>query len=65
MLEQEQSVRSPPSEEKGAAETMCDELTVTPIPCQEMGVKLSPGRRQGWGEGVSRSGFVSHYPALI
>jgi len=32
MLEQGQSVRSPPSEEEGAAGTMCDELTVTPIP---------------------------------
>ena len=25
-------VRSPPPEEEGAAETMCDELTATPIP---------------------------------
>jgi len=32
MLEQGQSVRSPPPEEEGAAETTCDELTVTPIP---------------------------------
>jgi len=31
-LEQGQSVRSPPPEEKGAAETTCDELTTTPIP---------------------------------
>jgi len=31
-LEQGQSVRSPPLEGQGAAETMCDELTVTPIP---------------------------------
>jgi len=23
-----------------------------------MGVKLSPGRREGWGEGVLRSGFI-------
>jgi len=30
-----------------------------------MGVKLNPGRREGWGEGVLRSGFVSHYPTLI
>jgi len=31
-LEQGQSVRSPPPEDEGAAETSCDELTVTPIP---------------------------------
>jgi len=30
-LEHGKSVRSPPSEEEGAAETTCDELTVTPI----------------------------------
>jgi len=32
MLEQGKSVRSPPPEEKGAAETRCDELTATPFP---------------------------------
>jgi len=32
MLEQGQSVRRPLPEEEGAAETTCDELTVTPIP---------------------------------
>ena len=32
MLEQGKSVRSPPPKEEGAAETMCDELTTTPIP---------------------------------
>ncbi|GAB0176363.1 AN1-type zinc finger protein 5-like [Grus japonensis] len=32
MLEQGQSVRSPPPEEEEAAETTCDELTATPIP---------------------------------
>jgi len=32
MPEQGQSVRSPPPEEEGAAETRCDELTATPIP---------------------------------
>ena len=46
-------------EEEGAAETTCDELTATPIPRppallggggRETGVKLSPGRREGWGE---------------
>jgi len=74
MLEQGKSMRSPPPEEEGAAETTCDELTVTPIPRppvllrgrrREMGVKLRPGRREGWGEGVLRSGFASHYPTLI
>jgi len=47
------------SEEEGVAE-MCDELTATPIPCtlvllkgrrwRELGVRLSPGRREGRGE---------------
>ena len=65
----------PPPEEEGAAETTCDELTQTPIPrppaplrgeeVEESGAKLSPGRREGWGEGVLRFGFISHYPALI
>ena len=32
MLEQGKSVRSPPPEEEGVAETTCDELTVTPFP---------------------------------
>ena len=31
-LEQGKSLRSPPPEEEGAAETTCDELTTTPIP---------------------------------
>jgi len=31
----------------------------------ETGVKLSPERREGWGEGVLRSGFISRYPTLI
>ena len=31
-LEQGKSVRSPPPEEEGEAETTCDELTATPIP---------------------------------
>jgi len=67
MLEQGQSVRSPPPQEEGVAETTCDELTVTPIPHppvllaggghRETGLKLSPGRREGWGEGVLRLSF--------
>jgi len=32
MLEQGQSVRSPPPKGQGVAETACDELTLTPIP---------------------------------
>ncbi|GAB0206886.1 hypothetical protein GRJ2_003154200 [Grus japonensis] len=32
MLEQGKNVKSPPPEEEGVAETMCDELTTTPIP---------------------------------
>jgi len=41
------------------AEKMCDELTTAPIPRPpvlleggggEKGVKLSPGRREGWGK---------------
>jgi len=31
-LEQGKNVRSPPPEEEGVAEAMCDELTATPIP---------------------------------
>ncbi|KAM9590886.1 uncharacterized protein ACIBXB_005926 [Morphnus guianensis] len=69
-------VRSPPSEEEGEAETTCDELTPTPIPCppalqvggglvENPGVKLCPGRREGWREGVLRFGFISHYPTLV
>ena len=52
-------VRSPAPEEEGAAETRCEELTPTPIPCppvllagrrqRKLGVKLCLGRRQGWG----------------
>ena len=33
-------------EEKGAAETMCDELTATPIPCSS-----APLRRRRWRNG--------------
>jgi len=43
MLEPGKSVRSPPREEEGAAETTWDELIASPIPCP-----LSPlgGRRE-------------------
>jgi len=43
MLELGKSVRSPSPEEEGAVETMCDELTVTPIPRPP--VQLGEGRR--------------------
>jgi len=46
MLEQGQSVRSPPPEEEGAAETMCDELTATPIP--RCPVPLGGRRERNW-----------------
>ena len=61
-------MRSPPPEEEGAAETSCDELTPTPIPCppaprgeevERTGSGVEPGRREGWGEGVLRFGFTS------
>jgi len=42
-LKQGQSVRSLPPEEEEAAETVCDELTVTPIPCPHA---LLGGRRE-------------------
>ena len=61
-------VRSPSAEEEGAAETTCDELTPTPIPHppallagrreRKSGVELSPGRREMWGEGALRFGFI-------
>ncbi|GAB0186735.1 AN1-type zinc finger protein 5-like [Grus japonensis] len=43
MLEQGKSVRSPPPEEEGAAETACDELTTTPVPHPPV---LLRGRRE-------------------
>jgi len=68
-LEQRRSARSPPPEEEGAAETVCDELNTTPIPrppvplgeggSRETGMKLSPGRREEWREGDLRSSFIS------
>jgi len=57
-LEQRKSVRSPPPEEEGAAETTCDELTVTPIPCSPVplggrrernGSEAEPGKKGGVG----------------
>ena len=71
-------MRSPLPEEEGEAETTCDELIVTPhslSPCtvggggeeyvENPGVKLCPGRREGWREGILRFGFISHYLTLV
>jgi len=58
MLEQGRSVRSLPPEEEGAAETRCDELTVTPIPRppvplggrrERNGREAEPGKKGGVG----------------
>ena len=45
-LEQGKSVRSPPEEEEGAAETMCDELTVTPIRGPRVPLRRGGGRKR-------------------
>jgi len=53
-------VRSPPSEEEGAAETTCDELTITPTPHppallggrrERNGSEVEPGKKGGVGGG--------------
>ena len=58
MLEQGKSVRSPPPEEEGAAETACDGLTAAPIPIplrrcrgggRGIGSKAEPGKKGGVG----------------
>ena len=58
MLEQGKSVRSPAPEEDEAAETACDELTVTPTPCppallrglgREFGSEAVPRKKGGMG----------------
>ena len=63
MLEQGNDERSPPPEDKEAAETMCAELTATPIPCPlvplrgeevEAGSEVEPGKMGGVGGGVLR-----------
>ena len=61
-------------EEEGEAEKMCDELITAPTPRapvplrggdREIGSEVSPERREGWGEGVLRFGFISPCPTLI
>jgi len=58
MLEQGKSMRSPPPEEEGAAETTCDELTITTIPYppvplggrrQRNGSEVEPREKGGMG----------------
>lgn len=51
------------SEEEEVAETNCDELTTAPITTEKeklenLGVKLSLGRSQRYGEGVLRCSFI-------
>ena len=68
-------VRSRPPENQSTAETTWEERTTTPIPCplccsgrggRKKGVKLSLGRREGWGgRHFLRFGVISHYPTLI
>ena len=67
ILEQGKSVRSAPPEEESTAETTCDELTTTPVTHplmplwgrrqRKLGVKLSPERRERWGEDVYKIWF--------
>ena len=63
-------------EEEGAAEMKCYELTTTPFSLslcpacgeeevEELGVKLSLGRREGWGEGVFSFFLISYCPILL
>jgi len=62
-------------EDEGAAETTRDELTATPIPHppellgerseRKLELKLSSGRREGWGEGVFKIWFYFSLPYLI
>ena len=77
MLEQGKSVRSPPPEEEGAAETTCDELTTTPISvplCRWRGggrgtrSKAEPGKKGGAGGRCAfkiRFYFSSFYSDLV
>jgi len=64
MLEQGKSVSSLPPEGQGAAETTCDELTVTPIPRppvllegwrERKGSEAEPGKKGGVGERCLKS----------
>jgi len=61
MLEQGKGVKNLPPEKDGAAETTCDELTVTPIPHppaplggrrERNRIESEPRKKAGVGEGV-------------
>ena len=73
MLEQGNDERSPPPEDKEAAETPCAELTITPIPHPpvplrgeevEAGSEVELRKMGGVGGGVLRFDFFSHYSVL-
>ncbi|GAB0190238.1 hypothetical protein GRJ2_001489100 [Grus japonensis] len=70
MLEQGNDERSPPPEDEEAAETTCDELTITPIPCSpcaseggrkevEAGIEVEP-RKMGGVSAVSALELETH-----
>jgi len=70
MVEQGKSVRSPPPEEEGVAETT--ETFLIPLHHlrgggRKKGVKLIPGRREGWWKAVFKICFYYSlsYPDLI
>lgn len=62
-------VRNPPCEEEGVTE--CDELTTFPVHCSwegagEIRSYTNPvKKREVWGKGFSRLGFISHCHSLI
>jgi len=67
----EESVRSPPPEEEGAAETMCNKRNVTPIPRppapvggrrERNGSEVEPGKKGGVGGRSFKISFISHCP---
>ena len=72
MLEQGNDERSPPPEDEEAAETTCDELTVTPhppVPLKggkvEAGSEVKPRKMGGVGGSVLRVDFISHSSTLF
>ena len=74
MLEQGTDERSPPPEDEEAAETTCDELTVTPVPRPPVPLRgaevearseVEPRKMGGVGKGVLRFDFISHSSTLF
>lgn len=75
MLEQGKNVKSPPPAEEGAAERMCDELAINPVPHSPVllgwrrwrNQNSSLGRMKGWEEGVLKIWmcFLLPYTDLI